>query len=370
MTEEGHPDALNTQGSRWKHRAAQALGVTGLIVAGIIAGAKLWQPVTKVEQRVTTPIRDVVKRATPIEQLPDNAAAACPSIVSLRIPGLQGPAPQGVVISGDGQVVTSAPMPPDVEFDAWLDGRKLKAKQESYDPLTGLSLVKLEGEDLAALSLSDPDIPQPGAWGFTLSSPNGTGCIVEPATVASDFATDGVTQDYYVRIHGTGEPPPDGTPFLAPDGRVVALAQQSIGEGGRTDRYLPADLISLVVSRLLRTGAGPTGAFGLVAEDLSPVLAGRLGADRGRGAVIVLVAKGSIAEAAGLQIGDVILSAKRSPISSSSELARVLGGSDPIEMIVSRGRDQEQLTFTLTPAPPEPDPKAAPKPKPKPKKSR
>jgi serine protease Do len=350
--EDGHPDALNTQPPRWKHRAAQALGIVALITGGVIAGAKLWQPVKTVEQRVTTPIRDVVKRVSPLEQLPDNAAAACPSIVSLRLPGLQGPAPQGVIISGDGQVMTSATVPPDMEFEAWVDGAKLKGKLEAFDPLSGISLVKLEGEDLPALSLGDPDIAQPGSWGFTLSSPNGTGCIVEQAVVASDFATDGATQDYYLRIHATGDPPPDGTPFISPDGRVTALAQQSIGEGARSDRYLPADLITVVISRLLRTGTGPTGAFGILAEDISPVLAARLGADRGRGAVIVLVAKGSIAEAAGLHIGDVILSAKRSPISSSSELARVLGGSDPIEMIVSRGREQNQLTFTLTPEKP------------------
>lgn len=352
MIEEGPPDALNTQPTRWKPWVVQALGVATLIVVGIVAGAKLWQPVKTVEQRVATPIRDVVKRVSPLEQLPDNAASACPAIVSLRFPGLQGPAPQGVVISGDGQVVTSAPVPPDTEFDAWLDGRKLKGKLEAQDPLSGISLIKLEGDDLPSLSLADPDLAQPGAWGFTLASPNGTGCIVEQAIVSSDFATDGATLDYYLRIHATGDPAPDGTPFLSADGRVVALAQASIGVGGRTDRYLPADLVTVVVSRLLRTGTGPAAAFGIIAEDLSPVLAARLGADRGRGAVIVLIAKGSIAEAAGLQIGDVILSAKRSPISSSSELARVLGGSDPLEVVVSRGREQTQLTFTLTPQKP------------------
>ncbi|WP_293976186.1 trypsin-like peptidase domain-containing protein [Sphingomonas sp.] len=352
MTEPGEPDALNMRRPRWRARIAQGLGIVGLIVAGIVAGAKLWQPVKTVEQRVTTPIREVVKRVSPLEQLPDNAATACPAIVSLRIPGIDGPAPQGVLISGDGEVVTSAAMPADMEFDAWLDGRKLKAKLEAHDPLTGISLVKVEGEDLPSLSLADPDLAPPGAWGFTLSSPNGTGCIVEQAIVASDFATDGATQDYYLRVHGTGEPPPDGTPFLSPDGRVVALAQPSIGEGGRRDRFLPADLITVVVSRLMRTGSVSPAAFGIIAEDLSPVLAARLGADRGRGAVIVLVAKGSIAEAAGLQIGDVILSAARAPISSSSELARVLGGNDPIEMTVSRGRERNQFTFTLTPSPP------------------
>ncbi|MDO6412880.1 S1C family serine protease [Sphingomonas sp. BIUV-7] len=349
MIEATHPDALNTRNRPWRRRIAQGLGVTGLIAVGIVFGAKLWQPIQSVEQRVTTPIRDVVKRASPLEQLPDSAAAACPAIVSLRVPGLQGPAPQGVLISGNGLVVTSAAVPAGLTFDAWLDGRKLQGKVEAQDPLTGISLVKLDGIDLPSLALGDPDIAPPGSWGFTLASPNGSGCIVEQATVASDFATDGATQDYYLRIHGTGDAPPDGTPFLGADGRVVALAQAGLGDGGRPDRFLPADLVTITISRLMRTADVAPPPFGLVAEDLSPILAARLGADRGRGAVVVHVAKGSIAEASRLRIGDVILSAGRTPISSASELARVLGGSDPVEMIVSRGRDRAQLVFTLTP---------------------
>lgn len=347
MTEEGRPDALNTQEPRWRRRIVRGFGIAGLIAAGIVAGAKFGQPVKTVEQHVTAPIRDAVKRASPLEQLPDSAASACPAVVSLRVPGLDGPAPQGVLISADGQVVTSAALPPDTIFDAWLDGRKLKATLQAQDPLTGLSLLKLDGEDLPTLTLGDPDIASPGAWGFTLSSPNGSGCIVEPATVASDFITDGATDDYYLRIHGAGDPPPDGAPFLSADGRVVALAQAGTGDDRRWDRYLPADLVTLVVSRLVRTSEAPTAPFGLIAEDLSPILAARLGADRGRGAVVVLIAKGSAAEVAGLQIGDVILSAANSPISSSSELARVLGGNGPIELTVSRGREKAQLGITL-----------------------
>lgn len=350
MTDEGGIDALNMRAPRGRRRMAKAFGIAGLIIVGIVAGAKLWQPVRTVEQHVATPIREVVQRTSPLERLADAAAGACPAIVSLRLPGLDGPAPQGVVISADGQVVTSAAVPPETDFEAWIDGRKLKARLQAHDPLTGLSLIQLDGVDMPTLSFAEPDIAPPGAWGFTLASPNGSGCVVEQAAVASDFATDGASNDYYLRIHATGDQPADGTPFLSADGRIVALAQPSIGEHGRGDRYLSADLISLVVSRLVRSGMAPPAPFGIVAEDLAPVLAARIGADRGRGAVIVVIARGSPAEASGLHIGDVILSAGRNPISSASELGRVLDATVPIELTVSRGRERTQLTFTLAPA--------------------
>ncbi|WP_293976736.1 S1C family serine protease [Sphingomonas sp.] len=349
MTEPDRPDLLGTQHRPWRRRLIQGLGIGLLILAGVMAGARLSRPVRTVEQRVTMPIREAVKRLTPLEQLSDNAASACPAIVSLRFRGLEGPAPQGVVVSADGQVVTTYPVPAEVSFEAWLDGRKLKGRVAARDPLTGISLLKLDGEGLPVLAVAESDIASPGSWGYTLSSPNSTGCIVEPAIVASDFATDGNGQSYYLRVHGTGEPVPAGTPFLSPDGRITALALPAIEQGGRQDRFLPADLVNIVVGRLMRGGNAATNAFGLMAEDLSPVLAARLGVDRGRGAVVVAVANDSIAHAAGLRVGDVILSAANTPISSSSELARTLGGNDPIEMAVSRGRERSRLTVTLAP---------------------
>ena len=130
---------------------------------------------------------------------------------------------------------------------------------------------------------------------------------------------------------------------------MLALSRPD-GKGAGSDHYLPIDLITTVLSGLMRDPHATPNPFGLIAEDLSPALADRLGADRGRGAVIVLVAKGSLADKAGLRVGDVILSAGPTPISSSSELARNLGGGAPIPLVVSRGADQATLSLTLVPA--------------------
>ena len=73
--------------------------------------------------------------------------------------------------------------------------------------------------------------------------------------------------------------------------------------------------------RTVRAAAEETSEdFGITLQDLTPSMAGRLRVPAGtEGAVVVDVRRGSTAEAAGLQPGDVILSVNRVDIASASE---------------------------------------------------
>ena len=336
-------DPLNEKARPFGRRMLQAASVLGVIAVGIVVGARIWHPVRTVEQRVTAPIREVVKRVSPLEDLPEAVTNVCPAVVSLHPKGASGLPAQGVLLTGDGFVVTTAPIDAAEPFEVWLnDGRKLPGRVFHGDPLSGVSLLKIDGDDFASAALGEPDLPRPGLWGFTLNSPAGHGCMVETAIVASDFITEGNSAAHYVRIHGGGMAPLAGTPFFTPDGRLIALARED-------DRFVTADLLSTVVSYLMRDSDPAPNPFGIIVEDLSPVLADRLGAARGRGAVIVLVAEGSVAKAAGLRVGDVILSAGQAPISSASELNRALGGQGTTALVVSRPGETETRTFTLVP---------------------
>ena len=357
MTENGRgPDALNETGRPSGRKAGPMLAICALIVVGALAGARIWSPVKSVEQRVAAPIREVVNRVSPLENLPDLVAAACPAVVSLHLPAQSGGAAplvvQGVLLSGDGFIVTTAPLPDGATPEVWTnDGQRLTATLAGREPLSGVTLLRADGKDLPTLQLADPDLPRPGTRGFTLRSPAGRGCIVLPAVAASDFVTEDAAGDYYVRIDGSAVPVPPGTPFLTADGRVAAMAQP--GTGGY-DRYLPADLLTTIVGYLMRNADPAPNPYGIIAEDLSPVLADRLGADRGRGAVVIVVGHGSPAEKAGLRVGDVILSAGPSPVSSASELNRVLGREGPTAVTVSRAGEDKPLTLTITPTDPAP----------------
>lgn len=345
----GEVDPLNEKARPFGRWATRAFGVVALITIGIVTGAKLAQPVKRVEQKVANPIREAVKGRSSLDDLPAMVDAVCPGVVALRLPGTSGLPAQGIVLSADGYIATTAAVPATGAIEAQFnDGQRRAATLYAHDPLTGLSVVKVDGDNLAVAALDDADLPRIGRWGLLMTSPAGHGCMVEQAIVASDFATEDVDSDYYLRIHGTGTLPPPGTPFLSPDGRVLGLSQPGKGGAGG-DHYLPIDLITTALSGLMRDPHAPPNPFGLIAEDLSPALADRLGADRGRGAVIVLVASGSSAAKAGLKVGDVILSAGPTPISSSSELARNLGGNQPIPLVVSRGGEGTTVSLTLAP---------------------
>jgi serine protease Do len=339
--------------------AITAIVVVVLIVVGVVTGAQLWRPVATVERHVVAPIRRATNRASPSEMLPDLVDAACPAVVriGLGVPPTSGTKPSalasrqlaGIVVSPDGYIVTSGRMlggrdTLPVQFN---DGRELDAKVVAIDPLSGLALVKVAGRNFATLQFADDDLPRTGDWGFGLTSPAGSGCAVQTGSIAQDFAASGETMRSSVSISPALTGNFEGVPFIGSDGRVLGLsAFPDDDSAGDLDVLVPGDVAARIVSEMLRSGAPPAAPFGIVAEDLGPVLAKRLGADRQRGAVVVMVKSGSPADTAGLRAGDVVLTAGQSPISGASELGRAL---DPdatsIDLEIVRRGEHQQLTL-------------------------
>jgi serine protease Do len=190
-------------------------------------------------------------------------------------------------------------------------------------------------------------LPRTGQWGFSLTSPAGSGCAVQAGVIARDFAAGGEALRSSVSIGPALAENVEGVPFIGSDGRVLGLSvfpdDDSAGDLGV---LVPGDVAARIVSEMLRSGAPPAAPFGIVTEDLGPVLAKRLGADRQRGAVVVMVKPGSPADTAGLRAGDVVLTAGQSPISGASELGRALDPDAPsVNLEIVRRGEREQLTL-------------------------
>jgi len=320
-----------------KHLASVSVVVLVLIAAGIVIGEKLWPGVAKVEQRVVAPIQRVASRTAPSDALPDLVDAACPAVVRIGLgvppastakPGpLAGRELAGIVISPDGYIATSGRMLAGrdtlpVQFN---DGRQLDGKLKAIDPLSGLAIVKVEGRNFVALQFADGDLPRTGSWGFSLNSPAGSGCAVQTGLIAQDFAASDASLRESVTVSPAITADVEGLPFIGADGRVLGLSAFADDAGAAdVSRLVPGDIAARITSEMVRSGAPPAAPFGIVAEDLGPILAKRLGADRQRGAVIVIVKPGSPADIAGLKAGDVVLTVGQSPISGAAELGRAL----------------------------------------------
>lgn len=338
--------------------AAMATFVIGLI--GGTIGAGLW-PATKqgAERHVIEPVIRVVRSAATTDSLADMVERSCPAVVAIRTSVTDDPAKAsgsksgqatgggplllaGFFVSPDGIVLTrDAGLPSEGTITVLLnDGRQIPATRAAADPVSGLTLLKVEGSGFAVLGFAGPDFPRVGEWGIALSSPNGTGCAAMPAMISSDFIADGGGLWSYVRVRPELADQPSGTPVLDSNGHVLGIGGMNIpgDKGFSTSLLLPAGIASGITSELLRSSTLQQNGFGLEIGDVTPGLAARLGDARQRGAVISLVQVGSPADRAGLLAGDVVLAANGGPVASASELVRILdAGQDRIALQILRG---------------------------------
>lgn len=330
-------------------------GLIGIALAaiGAVIGATLWPRVVRVREQVVATTRAPAPPAggVGLDALPDLVQQACPAIVAVGEPGAEGRA-AGFFVSTDGYLVTSARAITDDSSVQIVtnDGNAHDASVVGTDPLTGVAVLKVDENGLAALEFADPNFPRVGQWGVALADPNGSGCVLAAGLISSDFLAEGGGPATYVGMR----PSPDamfvGAPVIGPGGQVIGLA---LGPpAGSTDdnadvRILPVASVQRVASELMRTGRLTANRFGLAAEDLSPVLATRLGLEGSRGAVVSAVRPNSPAGRAGVKAGDIVLSVNDQPISSASEFGRALD-TDARQITLNVQRRDRRLALTLS----------------------
>jgi S1-C subfamily serine protease len=156
--------------------------------------------------------------------------------------------------------------------------------------------------------------------------------------IGSDFLADGGDTVGYVRLQPAPNDWSAGTPLLGSDGRVVG-----IGTDGAPGTLIPAPIASVIIDELIRNSLSASTKFGFRTVDYAAPFASRLG-DIRSGAGVALVQPGSSAEKAGLQAGDVITAVNDQPVSSASELSRLLdAASGKATLTVQRHSEQVQL---------------------------
>ncbi len=323
-----------------------------LVGAGAVIGATLWPRVVRIQEKVIAPIRARSAPApTGLEALPDLVQQTCPAIVSVQGTGVtEGVA--GFLISADGYVVTSGAAVSDATSIQIVtsDGASHDTKLIGADPLTGIALLKADASGLPALDFADPNFPRVGQWGVALAAPNGSGCVIGAGLISGDFIAEGGSGTNYVRLRPSLDAMFEGSPVIGPGGQVIGVGVPAPSGDSDLVRILPASSAQRVASELMRTGKLAANRFGFAAEDVTPVLASRLGLQGAQGAVVAALKSGSAAGRAGLKAGDIVLSVDDTPISSASELERALD-TDARQVALEVQRRSRRLTLTVQ-APP------------------
>ncbi len=240
----------------------------------------------------------------------------------------------GVVVdAGEGFVVTNHHV---IDQAASItvrlsDGRSAEAELLGSDAYTDLALLRIELDGLVEISFADIETVRVGDYVVALGNPFGIG---QTATygIVSALGRAGLNNNNYedfIQTDAAINVGNSGGALVDLEGRLVGINTAIIsGSGGGNNGIgfaVPADMVQAVMGHLERDGEVKRGLLGVSIADATPELAAALDLETDSGAVVMAVSPASGAEAAGIEVSDVIVELDGESVDNSRELRNMVG---------------------------------------------
>jgi serine protease Do len=240
----------------------------------------------------------------------------------------------GIIVDPDGYIMTNAhvvegaqrirvilPSPP---TDSPLEPQPVRAAQILDAKLVGthkasdLALLKVEASHLPTLTLSSERRVRQGELVLAIGSPQGLRESVTMGVVSSVARQPDPDEPMvYIQTDAPMNPGNSGGPLVDVDGNVVGINTLMLSTGGGSEGLgfaIPAVIVNFDYWNLRKYGHVQRVAIGAKAQNITPTLAEGLGLARSWGAIISDTLPAGMAEAAGLQVQDIVLAIDDHPI--------------------------------------------------------
>lgn len=227
----------------------------------------------------------------------------------------------GVIIDPEGYIVTNAhvvvgaqrvqvTLPPPGGGPR-SRARSVRAEVVGLDLETDVALLRIPGKGLPALELANSDEVAQGQLVFAFGSPLGLDNSVTMGVVSSAarqlHADDPMI---YIQTDAPINPGNSGGPLVDTRGRVVGINTMILSQLGGNEGIgfaVPSNIVANVAGQLRRTGRVVRGDIGATVQTITPTLAAAWKLPAEAGVVVADVEPEREADAAGLRVGDVIL---------------------------------------------------------------
>ncbi len=263
----------------------------------------------------------------------------------------------GFIITAEGYILTNHHVIDNADevFVRLTDNREFKAKIIGSDKRTDVALLKIEGNNLPVLKTGNSAKIKVGEWVLAIGSPFALENTVT-AGIISAKARD--TGDYLplIQTDVAVNPGNSGGPLINMAGEAIGINSQIYSRSGGymgISFAIPIDEALRVSEQLKKNGKVTRGQIGIQVAEVSAETAKAMNLPNDRGVMVARVEKGSAAEKAGVEAGDIILKFNNQVIEKVSELPRLVGDSVPgtkVRLTVLRKGKSLVLPVTISTA--------------------
>jgi serine protease Do len=262
----------------------------------------------------------------------------------------------GFIVSADGVILTNAHVVKGAkEVSVKLtDRREFRAKVLGVDAKTDIAVLKIEATNLPVATLGKTSELKVGEWVLAIGSPFGFENTVTAGVVSAkgrslpdDSAVPFIQTDVAIN------PGNSGGPLFNTRGEVVGINSQIYTRSGGYQGVsfaIPIDVAARIKNQIVATGKAEHARLGVAVQEINQAFADSFKLEKPEGALVSMVEKGSPADKAGLQSGDVILQVDGQPIVSSGDLPAVIGRASPgdsVKLGIWRQGAAKELTARL-----------------------
>ncbi len=262
----------------------------------------------------------------------------------------------GFIVSSDGIILTNAHVVRDAkEVTVKLtDRREYRAKVLGADPKTDVAVLRIDAKNLPVVTLGKTSELRVGEWVLAIGSPFGFENTVTAGVVSAkgrSLPDDSAVP--FIPTHVAVNPGNSGGPLFNARGEVVGINSQIYSRSGGYQGVsfaIPIDVAARIKNQIVATGKVEHARLGVAVQEVNQAFADSFKLDKPEGALVSTVEKGSPADKAGLQSGDVIRKVNGQPIVSSGDLPALIGLAAPgdnLKLDIWRQGAPKELTARL-----------------------